>query len=43
MEVLLINSVILSESSFRLIPKVLNAIDVIVMYAEKNGQKYLVN
>ncbi|KTF07485.1 hypothetical protein MGSAQ_001015 [marine sediment metagenome] len=35
MEVLLIDSIILSECSFRLIPKVLNAIDVIVFTANK--------
>ena len=35
MEVLLIDSIILSECSFGLIPKVLNAIDVIVLTASK--------
>ena len=35
MEVLLIDPIIFSEYSFRLIPKVLNAIDVIVFTASK--------
>ena len=35
MEVLLIDSIILSECSFRLIPEVLNAIDVIVFTASE--------
>ena len=35
MEVLLIDPIIFSECSFRLIPKVLNAIDVIVFTASK--------
>ena len=35
MEVLFINSIIFSECSFRLIPKVLNAIDVIVFTASE--------
>ena len=35
MEVFLINPIILSECSFRLIPKVLNAIDVIVFTASE--------
>ena len=35
MEVLLIDTIILSECSFRLVPKVLNAIDVIVLTASK--------
>ena len=35
MEVFLIDPIILSERSFRLIPKVLNAIDVIVLTASK--------
>ena len=35
MEVLLIDPIIFSEYSFRLVPKVLNAIDVIVFTASK--------
>jgi hypothetical protein len=35
MKVLLIDSIILSEYSFRLVPKVLNAIDVIVFTASE--------
>lgn len=35
MEVLFINPIIFSECSFRLVPKVLNAIDVIVFTASE--------
>ena len=36
MEVLLINAIIFSECSFRLIPEVLNTIDVIVFTTSKH-------